>query len=134
MGRLGFQGHINLVMDTAAYMTAQLHRRASDGFLPMLPKFEATNICFAYAPKPIRSLAGQTRTRFLEKLSEVSFGLEKTLTLKGVLCVVPQRRLDDSEPAFLKLNLMSLALTKADVDYLLDAVAFWGEHLETAVL
>lgn len=132
-GRRGWEAHVDRNMAHSAWLQQQIYARRGEGFRLVLPSFDMTNVCFWYVPRSLRGLDTESK-EYTTQLGQASFNIERVLTVRRVMGVVAQQRFERGGPVFFQFVAMdSGGRMRADVEYLLQAVVYWGEHWNRTV-
>ncbi|CAJ0930823.1 unnamed protein product, partial [Mesorhabditis belari] len=121
-GMEGYRKQINYLMDLAAYFSERL--RATDGYELVVDPPEFLNICFWYIPQKMRGLDLAEKMARLEKIAPK---IKAKMMERGTTMVGYQP--DKKRPNFFRMIISNQAITRADLDFLIDEIVDIGESL-----
>ncbi|XP_040564197.1 glutamate decarboxylase [Lepeophtheirus salmonis] len=127
-GMEGFETQINTLMDLTAYQVQQMKER-KERFYLLLDEPECTNVIFWYVPerlRPIHCPQAYTRDWMLE-LGKVTATLKGRMMSSGTIMISYQPF--GEFPNFFRSIISNQAVTKKDVDFMLDELERLGNDL-----
>ncbi|CAH1772709.1 unnamed protein product [Owenia fusiformis] len=124
-GDKGFEMQIDKAFDNARYLTEKV--RATEGFRPVLPEFQCTNISFWYIPP---SLRGQEETpEWWDKISKVAPKIKERMVMKGNMMIGYQPLKYRNMVNFFRVIIQSPALNYKDMDFIVEEIDRLGQDL-----
>ncbi|XGW17703.1 hypothetical protein V3C99_002357 [Haemonchus contortus] len=121
-GMEGYRQQINRLMDLAAYFTQRI--RETEGYQLVVDPPEFLNICFWYVPSNLRGLDPAEKKARLEKIAPK---IKAKMMERGTTMVGYQP--DKQRPNFFRMIISSQAITRDDLDFLIQEIIDIGESL-----
>lgn len=122
-GTDGFARHMDHLMELAEYQVKRIRQQSDKFYLIMEP--ECVNVSFWYIPKRLRGVPhdGKKET----ELGKICPIIKSRMMQSGTLMVGYQP--DDRRPNFFRSIISSIAVTEADVDFMLNEIDRLGQDL-----
>ena len=122
-GDQGFQNQINNFFSLAKYLVSEIKKRPN--FKLVQEEIEGPNVCFWYIPPEIKSIKDENERK--EALHQVAPKLKALMMEKGSIMVTYQPL--GELPNFFRIAISNTAMTKSDLDFVLDEFEKLSEDL-----
>ncbi|KAK5966322.1 hypothetical protein GCK32_006366 [Trichostrongylus colubriformis] len=121
-GMEGYRQQVNKLMDLTAYFTQRI--RETEGYELVVDPPEFLNVCFWYIPSNLRGLDPAEKKARLEKIAPK---IKARMMERGTTMVGYQP--DKQRPNFFRMIISSQAITRDDLDFLIQEIVDIGESL-----
>ncbi|WKX99089.1 hypothetical protein Q1695_014177 [Nippostrongylus brasiliensis] len=121
-GMEGYRQQVNRLMELAAYFTQRI--RETEGYELVVDPPEFLNICFWYVPSNLRKLDPAEKKARLEKIAPK---IKARMMERGTTMVGYQP--DKQRPNFFRMIISNQAITRDDLDFLIQEIVDIGESL-----
>ncbi|VDL73505.1 unnamed protein product [Nippostrongylus brasiliensis] len=118
----GYRQQVNRLMELAAYFTQRI--RETEGYELVVDPPEFLNICFWYVPSNLRKLDPAEKKARLEKIAPK---IKARMMERGTTMVGYQP--DKQRPNFFRMIISNQAITRDDLDFLIQEIVDIGESL-----
>ncbi|XP_055528972.1 glutamate decarboxylase [Wyeomyia smithii] len=122
-GTEGFSKHMDHLMELTEHQVRRIKQQSDKFHLIMEP--ECTNVSFWYIPRRLRGVPHDARKE--QELGKICPIIKSRMMQTGTLMVAYQP--DDRRPNFFRSIISSIAVTEADVDFMLSEIDRLGQDL-----
>ncbi|GFV34918.1 cysteine sulfinic acid decarboxylase [Trichonephila clavipes] len=125
-GSLGLEKQVDTAFAMAKYLAEKV--RTTEGFIPVLPEFECTNICFWYVPPSLRGK--EKEPDFWDKIAKVAPAIKGLAVKDGTMLISYQPLKSRNWVNFFRVIVHCIpTLTEEHMDNIISLVQKYGEKL-----